>query len=306
MHDAGHNQYFCGNIRKNAMLSFICGNIGAGLSSNFWKWEHIEHHTFTISFDAKLGNTDPQQSEDVWFPDWQLIDYAPQNYVTWCLLRVQAYLAPIAIILVAKIGITIDAFVTESRWWEFVGFVVHLCWTRLLLSDVYHRFGLLYALGVYYVAALFFGILAFQLQSNHMDREWIRKHEEHEPSDECRPQSHIHRHIAACNNIIIPRWFDWSWCGLNYHIEHHCFPRMSREHCRVFSERLRSFCERHGYEYSRKGCWATARSVFKKMNEVRHIRDVFDLGREHTKEEMNGDLPESIGGLGTMNRTRSR
>jgi len=155
MHDSGHNQYFKGNVEKNARLLLWTGNIGAGLSSNFWKWEHVEHHTFAVCVDHELGNADPQNSEHTWFRDWLLVDHAPQNYLSWFILQIQAYFAPIAVILAGRIGIVVDGFVTETRWWEFVGLAVHFSWTSFLLFDIYAKLGLLYAIGVYYMAALF-------------------------------------------------------------------------------------------------------------------------------------------------------
>ncbi len=278
MHDTGHNQYFNGSIKKNAWYCFVFGNIGGGLSSSFWKWEHIEHHSFTASFDEELGNADPQMTEDVWLQDAQLVDYAPRNYITWMILRIQAVLFPIAVTLAARIGIVVDGFITETRWYEFAGLGLHVLWTSLLLSKVYFEFGLLYALFVYYMAAVCFCILAFQLQSNHMDKPWIKKGEEFEKDG--RPLSHIHRHIRACSNVYAPRWLDWAWGGLHFHKEHHCFPRMARQYYREFSPVLQNFCVEFGYDYQCQGFFETMWNVVKKLHGVRYIRDVFDLGKE--------------------------
>ena len=80
------------------------------------------------------------------------------------------------------------------------------------------RDGLLYTIFIYYMVMLWFAILAFQLQLNHLDKPWIRKMEEFENdtgSEQIkRPESHIHRHIRACTNIETPRWLDWAWGGL--------------------------------------------------------------------------------------------
>lgn len=44
-----------------------------GISSSFWKWEHIEHHTFTNIVDSELNTmSDPQHDEEVWVQDEKL------------------------------------------------------------------------------------------------------------------------------------------------------------------------------------------------------------------------------------------
>lgn len=283
MHDTCHNQYYNGNIKKNERLMFLSANIGLGVSSSFWKWEHVEHHTFTNSFDGELGNMDPQATEDVWIQDAQLVDYREQNWFNWVVLRIQKYVFPLAIIFFSRIGIVIDSFVTETRAYEFVGLAVHLSWVCWLLSPMYHQFGLLYAFFCYYIAAVFFCLLAFQLQSNHMDKPWVQKLEEFDTNG--RPMSHIHRHIRACTNIAVPRWLDAYWGGLHFHMEHHCFPRMARQHYRTFAPEWRKFCTDHGYEYNLQSFSETMSNVMSKLHEVRNIRDIFDLDKHDHEHE---------------------
>ena len=119
MHDTGHNQYFDGNIKKNDRLMFLTANIGLGFSKSFWKWEHIEHHSFANSFDPVLGNADPQNCEEVWYHDWQLVDYAAPNNMTWFVLRIQGLFFPIACFFAGRLGVQIDGWVTETRPIEY-------------------------------------------------------------------------------------------------------------------------------------------------------------------------------------------
>ena len=130
MHDCGHNHYFGGVIKPNARLMFLCGNIGFGVSSSFWKWEHVEHHSFANSFDNHGLNRDPQQNE-VWcqcekMGRAQLAQPKPSWFKFRFVVNIQEWLFYPLIVLLGRFGITVDGFATETRAYEFAGFMIHL------------------------------------------------------------------------------------------------------------------------------------------------------------------------------------
>jgi len=269
MHDSCHNQYYNGQIKKNERLMFWSATIGVGISSSFWKWEHVEHHSFENTYDPVLGNADPQQTEDLWVHDKQLLPFYEDGILHRLVLKIQSTIFLPVLIVLGRIGITIDSFVTETRPYEFAGYTLHILWVCLMLSGVYQKFGFLYAAFCYLMAGGFFSILEFQLMSNHMDKPWIEKLEEFDPQNG-RPLSHIQRHIRACTNIEVPRWLDAYWGGLQFHMEHHCFPRMAREHYRKFAPEMQAFCKKHGYEYHTAGFVETMASIISKLHDVQN------------------------------------
>ena len=129
---------------------------------------HVEHHTFTSTFDENTGYADPQQKEDFWCQDAQLLDFWESKGWTAVVLQLQAYCGWMPLVVGSRTAISLASFLNETRRKEFLGFGLHLAWTALLLSPLALRFSVGYMFRIYFCAHLWFSILAFQLQSNPM------------------------------------------------------------------------------------------------------------------------------------------
>ena len=59
----------------------------------------------------------------------------------------------------------------------------------------------------------------------------------------------LYRHIATASSSggLVLSWF---YAGLNYHIEHHLFPRMSSAWYPYIAPKVREICKKHGVRYA--------------------------------------------------------
>ncbi|PRQ08999.1 Stearoyl-CoA 9-desaturase [Enhygromyxa salina] len=60
--------------------------------------------------------------------------------------------------------------------------------------------------------------------------------------------------IEAANNFEVPHWMSVLCGGLDYHIEHHLFPRLPPNRLREIAPQVKAVCARHGVRY-RTGSW---------------------------------------------------
>ena len=60
--------------------------------------------------------------------------------------------------------------------------------------------------------------------------------------------------IEATNNFEVPHWMSVLCGGLDFHIEHHLFPRLPPNRLREIAPQVRAVCERHQVRY-RTGSW---------------------------------------------------
>lgn len=82
--------------------------------------------------------------------------------------------------------------------------------------------------------------------------------------------------MIECNlNISCHEWFDWFHGGLNFHHEHHCFPRLPRNQLRNVSKSIRKICQKHGILYEEMSFFAaickTLRQLHKMQIKFRNI-----------------------------------
>jgi fatty acid desaturase len=62
-------------------------------------------------------------------------------------------------------------------------------------------------------------------------------------------RSYLRQQVEHSRNIQVPRWLDFVFGGLNFHIEHHLFPRVPGHRLRRGSGVLQAFCREYGLDY---------------------------------------------------------
>ena len=45
-------------------------------------------------------------------------------------------------------------------------------------------------------------------------------------------------------NLEAPKWMDWYYGGLNFHIEHHLYPKLARNHLREAGQYVKAVCDK--------------------------------------------------------------
>ena len=75
--------------------------------------------------------------------------------------------------------------------------------------------------------------------------------------------------MIECNmNVTCSRHFDWFHGGLNFHHEHHCFPRLPRDRLREVSYMIKERCRNADVHYEEMGFWEAIARMGKQMRKM--------------------------------------
>ncbi|WP_374198025.1 fatty acid desaturase family protein [Microbacterium schleiferi] len=85
------------------------------------------------------------------------------------------------------------------------------------------------------------------------------------------------KQVRTSRNVAGGWWATWLMGGLNYQVEHHLFPSMSRLHLAQAREVVRDYCETHDVPYTETSLWRSYAIVIDYLNRVGlAARDPFD------------------------------
>jgi fatty acid desaturase len=240
MHDLMHQQVYR-NTFWDRFGGLWFGTAGFGFCAHWWQDEHIIHHTMCNVVNASKKWADPQMWELVWaqnpvlFPLFEGI----LKKVNWFFIKIQHITFVPIVVFIGRYEIIIDSYRLERRWYEWIAICVHWTWMSTLLSFLpnWQERAIFY-----FIAASVEGVFHFQLILSHYCKQFLTY-------DDYHVNSYYQHQIASNMNILNPWWQDWYYGGLNFHIEHHLFPKMARHKLREASPYIRDICERHNIEY---------------------------------------------------------
>jgi fatty acid desaturase len=235
VHDAGHRQGF---VRRwqNALVGLIGGDLLLGASYGWWVGKHNAHHAHPnhadmdpdielpmIAFTAeqameKRGVQRLVAKHQVWFalPLLSLVAYGQRLSSALYVLRERSrYRRWEAAALIANAVL-------------YVGVPLYLLgpWSALLFIAVHQA-----CMGIY---------LGLVFAPNHKGMTMI---DDETPLDPLRAQ------VLTARNVHGHPVTDWLYGGLNYQIEHHLFPSMSRSRLRLAQRIVAAFCRERGIAY---------------------------------------------------------
>ena len=72
------------------------------------------------------------------------------------------------------------------------------------------------------------------------------------PIDAFNTDEFLQSQLWTCMNIECPPALDFFHGGLQFQIEHHLFPRVSRQYLRQVSEKIQALCLKHKIPYKSK------------------------------------------------------
>lgn len=276
MHDLMHSE-MTHKRQIDRWVGMFFGSFCLGVSAHWWRDEHFEHHAFTNVVDKETLYVDPQMQEELWsqsplmFPLYINRGHWAIDWVQTQLLRFQhIFWIPICV-FAGRVGIIVNGIFKERRWYEVLSLSAHNimmgCFIFFFIPTWKLRF-LFYA-----TAALYEGVLHMQLLVSHYAKPWTEMKDVATTVDWYRLQ-------VYCNiNIQNPIWLDWFHGGLNFHIEHHLYPRMPRNRFRETSARVREVCQEVGIVYD-ECCFTDAL-----IRTLRHLKEIGALYVEALRKE---------------------
>jgi fatty acid desaturase len=262
-HDAGHNGVFP-VTEHNRRLGLMCFPLVLGLAFRPWVIKHNLHHA-----ETNVLESDP----DIQHPFLAFSEEAARERrgaVRW-LVRYQAYLYPV-LALFATIGFRIDAWryalggsalVQNSdkydgeRRLELALLATNLVIWLAVPTAIY---GPARWLPIFVAAQMLLGFyMAFVFAPNHKGMPMY--------TDATR-LSFLEQQVLTSRNVRGGPIVDFAFGGLNYQIEHHLFPTMSRHKFPACREIVTRFCQDVGLAYSEDGVAASCRAIFRALDEI--------------------------------------
>jgi fatty acid desaturase len=247
-HDAGHSQVFR-TRRANSVLGLACGNLGAGVSYDWWTGKHNRHHAHPNTEGA-----DPDIS--VGALAFSVTGAQSARGIQRLIFRYQAYLVvPMLFLEALSLHASSIRRITEPR-------CRHRAWEAALLGTHFAAFLGAVFLVLPPVKAVTFilvqqGLLGFYLgcsfAPNHKGMPILTA------SDNI---DFLRRQVLTSRNVRGGWLTDFALGGLNYQIEHHLFPSMPRPNLRRAQAVVAAFCADRDVLYTETSLLASYAQAF--------------------------------------------
>lgn len=247
-------------------LSILCGTLGFGCSSSWWKYTHNQHHVVTNEYDR---DTDVTHLPFYAVSKHMILSNrkgTPMGKFQECfarvMVRMQAFTFFPVMLLIARASLLVNMlvmmFVTNKvptmpwqtfhvpalyKWADRAAVLGHIAW-------VYGVFAHLVPPGHRMAAFLAHWVVVSSLHVQLVANHWERPNKFSEDETD----SWFVKEVVTGRNYECS-WYDgWLHGGLEFQIEHHVFPRLpkySLQRCR--DEFVRPFCKKWAIPYSSTG-----------------------------------------------------
>lgn len=236
-HDAAHRQIFS-SPKLNEWTSLVVVNLFAGMGLGWWQVKHSKHHAQPNKVGA---DPDIQPGTVAYTPEVAL--GRRTAFGRWLSRHQGVWFFPI--LFLAGLQLHINGFArllsrdkVDRRWTEIAFIVIRhttlIAFAFLVMSPAI-------AATFLAVEVLVFGFyMGMSFAPNHIGMPIVPK--------EVRIDF-LRRQVLMSRNISGGRVVDTLMGGLNFQIEHHLFPSMSRPNLRRVAPMVREHCERLGIAY---------------------------------------------------------
>jgi fatty acid desaturase len=265
-HDAGHNQVFP-STKKNLALGFLCYPLTLGMSFRPWVIRHNKHHA-----ETNIEGDDPDlENRLVAFTEEAARD--KHGILRWIVIH-QGKLYPLLGCL-ATFGFRMDAWryilgadddkygapkFRRERRLEAVFLTIWILLWIVLPSVV---LGPARWLAIFLPAQLIFGF--------HMSMVFAPNHKGMETFTADKKPPFLEWQVLTSRNVRPSPLTDFMYGGLNYQIEHHLFPTMSRRHLGRTREMVRAYCAQQNIPYVEESVPESVRSILHALDEIGQV-----------------------------------
>jgi fatty acid desaturase len=235
-HDAGHSQVFH-TRRANAVLGIACGNLGAGVSYDWWAGKHNRHHAHP---NTEGADPDIAMGALAFSPTSARTARGLQRLI----FRYQAYLViPMLFLEALSLHANSIRTVTGPR-------CRHRAWEATLLTAHFA----VYLAAVFYVLppvkAVVFILVQQGLLGFYLGCSFAPNHKGMPILPESDNTDFLRRQVLTSRNVHGGWLTDFALGGLNYQIEHHLFPSMPRPNLRRAQPLIAAFCADRDVSYA--------------------------------------------------------
>ncbi|KAK2398810.1 Delta 8 Fatty Acid Desaturase [Trifolium repens] len=253
-HDSGHYQIMM-NKNWNRFVQILSGNVIAGISIEWWKWNHNAHHIAcnSLDFDPDLQHLPFFVVSSKFFTSLTSCFYGRKmNFDSFARFLVSyQHWSYYPVMCFARLNLFAQSFFlllsnrkVPNRKMELLGLLVFWTWYPLLVSFLPN-----WSERVLFVIASFSvtGIQHVQFTLNHFSASvYVGP-----------PTAHdwFEKQASGTLDVKCSSWMDWFHGGLQFQVEHHLFPRLPRCNLRKISPLVKDLCKKHNLPYTCVSFW---------------------------------------------------
>jgi fatty acid desaturase len=254
LHDSGHRQMFAKGW-KNAVVGLVTGNLLLGMSYDWWVDKHNRHHANPNHVDM---DPDINTVAITYSPDQAL----ERRGLFRTIARHQVYaFFPLLFLLGWAMHASSLGFLLKQRSrhrrTELALLAAHVVLYLGLAVYFLGPWSALLVIAIHQCCAGFYMALVFA--PNHKGMPQV---------DESSDLDFLRKQVLTSRNVRSHPLTDVWYGALNYQIEHHLFPTMSRNRVREAHLVVRGFCEEHGIPYHEVSMLRSYRELLGFLHEV--------------------------------------
>jgi len=269
-HDLGHH-VVTHNKALDDNLSLFVGNAIQGISLEWWKHNHNTHHSLTnsVNYDPDIQHLPFMAVSKVYFKSLfshyynriMKFDGAAEYFIS-----IQHYMF-YPIMSLARFNLYAQSFIhniigpgsqSPKRNAELLTLTIFWCWLSYLLSFTgSFSNGLLFMLVSHAVA----GLVHVQICINHFSMEVF----DGVPQRAFEDDGYVRSQLESTTDIDCHPLMDWFHGGLQFQIEHHIYPHLTRSSLRYVQVEIKKICAKHGLTYYSKPFFRANFDVLKKL-----------------------------------------
>ena len=268
-HDAGHGQAPQRSKKMRVLCQLVIGNLLIGFSKDWWITKHNFHHEFpnVLGVDPDPNTPVPLYAQQARERGLTTNSFVVKNaaWIFPLLLPLQAINARRSSFQHLYKTPTSPRLTSMDKIVEITLLSLHLALYATLVVAIAKAAGIGSAVAFVLVHQGTHGIYnAFVFATNHKGKAVFNPGEATWLELQILTSANIYSGEGLKEKVIT-----WTYGGLNYQIEHHLFPKMSRRNLRLVRPLVIEFCREYGFEYDEKSILACYRRVWRGFETVR-------------------------------------
>lgn len=252
-HDAGH-MAISSSGKINDMLGYFSHSFFMGGSFAYWKFKHNRHH-----LNPNHEDMDPDINNDPF--SFSENKARQKRGFSRFITRYQSFLLPPVFFFMLFI-MRLDSikYILKNRRGIFIDIVLMLCHVAFFFAVIPYFIGLWKSIVLYMIVSAALGIyFGFSFIPNHVGMPVLTGNNK---------LSFLEGQIITSRDIKGGRFLDIIFGGLNYQIEHHLFPNISRKHLYKIKPLVKKFCIEKGISYNDDTLAKAWKDIFSYLNNI--------------------------------------
>lgn len=253
-HDAGHR-----SISKSEFINELIGHFGhslfIGSSFSYWKFVHNQHHA-----EPNHPELDPDTKEDKPFSLTRLKAHQRKGLAK-VITRYQSHLLLPAFLLLLFTKRTKSLIhILAGRKYTAIDIIFIITHILLFFTVIPYFIGFLKAIVLYVLISMQIGFyFGFAFIPNHVGMTILTENEK---------MSFMEKQVLTSRNIKSGWFLNFISGGLNYQIEHHLFPHISRKHLPKAKAIVKEFCIKKKLSYKDSSLAEAWKDVFTYLDDI--------------------------------------